>query len=143
MEFEFSYGHERGFTPEYAGIDWHAIWHANNEANSAVLFSRYNEEGEESIIELTQENCFIYFNATNSDFDVIVIETCEDEDEHFWVCRAQIGDDNFNELVFEIGEEGQVTHTRYPMEHCIDFVMSILVNDIQQVKSPADIPTIE
>jgi hypothetical protein len=143
MEFAFSYGHERGFNPKYAGIDWHAIWHADKAADSGVLFSTYNEEGEESVIELTQDNCFIYLNATNPEFDVIVIETCEDEEEHFWMSRGQIGNDNFNELVFEIGEEGRLTHTRYPIEHCVDFVMSILVDDIQQVKGPVDIPIIE
>jgi len=144
MEFEFSYEHERGFMPTYADIDWHSKWLANNDAeDTAVLFAVSQRRRDDILLELTQENCFIYLNATDPAFDVILIETNEEEAENWWVCRPQFGNDEFNELIYKIGEEATVIHSKYPMQHCAEFVLSVLEKDLNGFQSLADLPSQE
>lgn len=144
MEFEFSYEHERGFMPTYADIDWHSKWMANNDIeDAAVLFATSRGKNEELLLELTQENCYIYLNATDPEFDVILIETDEENSESWWLCRPQIGDEAFTELLDTFGEEATVIHTKYPMPHCAEFVLSVLEKDLNAFQSLADLPNQE
>ena len=144
MEFEYSYEHERGFMPTYGDIDWHSKWLASNNTDTeAVIFATSHAKNTEQLIELNQENCFVYLNAADPEFDIILIETDEEESESWWVCRSQIGDEAFMELVDTIGEEATVVHTRYPMQHCVEFVLSVMEKDLNGFQSLADLPSIE
>lgn len=142
MTFDFSYEQDRGYRPTYADIDWHSKWLANNNNDSAVVLSIMQENNEEKSLELTQKNCFVYLNDTDPAFDVIIFNS-DDEGVNWWLCRAQYGNDEFTELIDTVGEVSTLHSTRYPEEHCIDFVLSVLNDDLDNFQSLADMPNLE
>lgn len=143
MNFDFSYEHERGYRPRYADIDWHSKWMANNNyEDSVVVLCIKQGKNEERTLELNQNNCFVYLNDTDPDFDVIIINS-DDQAINWWFCRPQDGYDEFNEMLDNLGEASTLHSTRYPEEHCIDFVLSVLKNDLYNFQSLADMPNLE
>ena len=132
--FEFGQNADnlREYLPVHAGVDWHdAYIHKHGDEIKAVWGETFDELGE-FCEQLHQENTCFYLNATNKDFDIIVIIDHRDEGGDFWFSRGQIGLEEFDQLLENIGEEVMVVKTKYPAQRVAEFVMQIMVENIDK-----------
>jgi len=131
-DFEFGQNADnlREYLPTHAGIDWHdAFLHKYGDEIKSVWGETFDEYGE-FCEQLHQENTCFYLNATNKDFDIIVVLDHRDQSGDFWFTRGQIGFERFDELLDGIGEEVMVVKTKYPAKHVAEFVMRTMVTDL-------------
>ena len=133
-QFEFGQNADnlREYLPVHAEVDWHdAYIHKHGDEIKSVWGETFDELGE-FCEQLHQENTCFWLNDTNKDFDIIVVIDHRDESGDFWFSRGQIGSDRFDELLENIGEEVMVVKTKYPAQRIAEFVMQIMVGDIDK-----------
>ena len=122
----------RDYYPNHGDIDWEDAW-LNRHDNKKQL--SVWAEAEDSLGEfkeqLHQENCAIYLNDTDPDFDCIVLVDSRDENGDFWYSRIQVGDETFNELVDEISNEVMVIYTKYPLQTISEYIMKMMMIDLE------------
>lgn len=132
-EINFGFGESREFLPNYAGVAWQEAWENNNpDYEQPPVWAECIDELGEFCEQLNQTNCVFYINDTNSDFDCIVVMDHRDKGGDWWFSREQLGDEEFEDLYDNIGDEVMVVHTKYPPQTIAEYVMRIIMRDIDQ-----------
>lgn len=135
MAFEFGTNEHnvREFFPRYAEIDWReAYLHRNDEEKYSIWGECFDSLGE-FCEELHQENCAIYLNDTDPDFDVIVVLDHRDDSGDWWFGRQTIGSDDFDFIVDKMASEVLLIQTKYPLKMVAEYVTRSLFSDLDKL----------
>ena len=133
MEFGQNKDDVREFLPTYGGVDWHEAWlsrHPKELGRLSIWGESFDEYGE-FCEQLNQTNCAFYLNDTDDDFDCLVVTDDRDDSGDFWWTRGQLGDE-FDNLLDTLGEEVMIIHTKYPSQQVAEFVLRIMMNDVDK-----------
>ena len=133
MEFGQNAKNNREYLPEYGGIDWHSAWLARHpqEIGRLSIWGETIDEFGEFCEQLNQTNCAFYLNDTDDDFDCLVVIDHRDDSGDFWWSRGQLGDE-FDNLLDTLGEEVMIIHTKYPAQQAAEYVLKIMMNDVDK-----------
>lgn len=118
---DFSFYEENEFEPVYEGIDFYQIKVDTLREQGYVPYECWfviNDENENYSQQVHQLNTFVELNAIAPHMDRITVQDNRDENCWIWF-RDDLGEDQFNRVIDQIGDYAEVTHTMYPYEHVV------------------------
>ena len=134
-QFEFGQNEPdvREFFPTYAGIEWHDAYISRHGTDNNSAWGEAFDNIGEFCEQLHQENCCIYLNDTDPFYDVIVVIDHRDDSGDWWFSREQIGSDEFDLIINNLGPEVMMISTKYPLRSVAEYVTDLLTTDIRKL----------